>query len=98
VVRNFAFDVAIPVAMRAGGSPLFAIDLPSPAVDFDVAMWQLCNCPSGFLRICNVTVRGGAATLKKLALAPAAAGFPSHRHIQRLVDSKEKASSSVWRA
>jgi hypothetical protein len=26
-------------------------------------MWQLCHCPSGFLRICNVAVRG-AATLQ----------------------------------
>ena len=26
--------------------------------DFNVAMWQLCRCPSGFPRICNVAEKG----------------------------------------
>jgi hypothetical protein len=46
--------------------------------DFNVAMWRLCHCPSGFLRICNVAVRGGAATLKTWRLCLRLTGF---RHI-----------------
>ena len=38
--------------------------------DFNLAMWQLCHGASGFLRICNVAVRGGAATLKTRRLRP----------------------------
>jgi len=46
--------------------------------DFNVAMWRLCHCPSGFLRLCNVAVRGGAATLKTWSLSLRLWGF---RHI-----------------
>ena len=49
--------------------------------DFNVAMWRLCHCPSGFLRICNVAVRGGAATLKTWHLCLRLWGF---RHIVTL--------------